>query len=87
MPIKHQLDSTVTEPERSIWAHFSRRVDPKKTHVAADLRGKDVDGLAASPPSAAVLERRTPTVMKMGWDSLAVMVLFAGGLVLLYAVE
>jgi predicted NAD-dependent protein-ADP-ribosyltransferase YbiA (DUF1768 family) len=41
----------------------------------------------ASPPSAAVLERRTPTVMKMGWDSLAVMVLFAGGVVLLYAVE
>jgi cation:H+ antiporter len=34
-----------------------------------------------------LLERRNPTVMKMGWDSLAVMVLFAGGLVLLYAVE
>jgi cation:H+ antiporter len=34
-----------------------------------------------------LLERRNPTVIKMGWDSLAVMVLFAGGLVLLYAVE
>ncbi|MCG7393543.1 sodium:calcium antiporter [Microvirga sp. ACRRW] len=34
-----------------------------------------------------LLERRNPTVMKMGWDSLAVMVLFAGGLVVLYAVE
>jgi cation:H+ antiporter len=34
-----------------------------------------------------LLERRNPTIMKMGWDSLAVMVLFAGGLVLLYAVE
>ena len=34
-----------------------------------------------------LLERRNPTVMKMGWDSLAVMILFAGGLVLLYAVE
>ena len=33
------------------------------------------------------LERRNPTVMTMGWDSLAVMILFAGGLVLLYAVE
>jgi cation:H+ antiporter len=34
-----------------------------------------------------LLERRNPTVMKMGWDSLAVMLLFAGGLALLYAVE
>lgn len=34
-----------------------------------------------------LLERRNPTMMKMGWDSLAVMVLFAGGLVLLYTVE
>jgi cation:H+ antiporter len=34
-----------------------------------------------------LLERRNPTVMKMGWDSLAVMILFAGGLVLLNAVE
>lgn len=33
-----------------------------------------------------LLERRDRTVMKMGWDSLAVMVLFAGGLVLLYFV-
>lgn len=32
-------------------------------------------------------ERRNPTVLKMGWDSLAVMVLFAGRLGLLYAVE
>nr|WP_210381284.1 sodium:calcium antiporter [Microvirga zambiensis] len=34
-----------------------------------------------------LLERRNPTVMKMGWDSLAVMILFAGGLAVLYAVE
>jgi cation:H+ antiporter len=34
-----------------------------------------------------LLERRNPTVMKMGWDSLMVMVLFAGGLVLLYSVS
>jgi cation:H+ antiporter len=34
-----------------------------------------------------LLERRNPTVMKIGWDSLAVMILCAGGLVLLYAVE
>jgi cation:H+ antiporter len=34
-----------------------------------------------------LLERRNSTVMKMGWDSLAVMILFAGGLVLLYTVE
>jgi cation:H+ antiporter len=33
-----------------------------------------------------LLERRNPTVMKMGWDSLAVMILFAGGLAVLYAV-
>jgi hypothetical protein len=33
------------------------------------------------------LERCNPTAMKMGWDSLAVMILFAGGLVLHYAVE
>lgn len=31
-----------------------------------------------------LLERRNPTVIKMGWDSLAVMALFAGGLVVLY---
>jgi cation:H+ antiporter len=31
-----------------------------------------------------LLERRDPTVMKMGWDSLTVIVLFAGGLALLY---
>ncbi len=31
-----------------------------------------------------LLERRNPTVMRMGWDSLAVMILLAGGLVLLY---
>jgi cation:H+ antiporter len=34
-----------------------------------------------------LLERRNPTFMKMGWDSLAVMALFAGGLVLLYTVQ
>jgi cation:H+ antiporter len=34
-----------------------------------------------------LLERRNPTVMKMGWDSLAVIVLFAGGLGILYAVQ
>jgi cation:H+ antiporter len=34
-----------------------------------------------------LLDRRNPTVMKMGWDSLAVMILFAEGLVLHYAVE
>lgn len=34
-----------------------------------------------------LLERRNPTVMKMGWDSLAVMIVFAGGLALLYTVE
>jgi cation:H+ antiporter len=33
-----------------------------------------------------LLERRNPTVMKMGWDSLAVLVLFAGGLAMLSAV-
>lgn len=32
-----------------------------------------------------LLERRNPTVLRMGYDSLAVMLLFAGGLVLLYA--
>jgi cation:H+ antiporter len=34
-----------------------------------------------------LLERRNPTVLKMGWDSLIVMILFAGGLGLLYAVR
>jgi cation:H+ antiporter len=38
-------------------------------------------------PLIGLLERRSLTVMKMGWDSLAVMILFTGGLVLLYAVE
>lgn len=33
-----------------------------------------------------LLERRDPTVIKMGWDSLAVMAIFAGGLVLLYSI-
>jgi cation:H+ antiporter len=31
-----------------------------------------------------LLERRDPVFMRMGYDSLAVMVLFAGGLLLLY---
>ena len=34
-----------------------------------------------------LLERRDPTIMRMGYDSLAVIVLFCGGLVLLYAVQ
>lgn len=34
-----------------------------------------------------LLERHNPKILKMGYDSLAVMVLFAGGLVLLYAVQ
>jgi cation:H+ antiporter len=33
-----------------------------------------------------LLERRNPTIMRMGYDSLAVMILFAGGLGLLWAV-
>lgn len=34
-----------------------------------------------------LLERRDPKILKMGYDSLAVMILFAGGLVLLYFVQ
>jgi cation:H+ antiporter len=34
-----------------------------------------------------LLERRNPTVMRMGYDSLAVMLLFGVGLVLLYLVQ
>lgn len=34
-----------------------------------------------------LLERRNATVMKMGWDSLAVIMLFAGGLGILYTVK
>lgn len=34
-----------------------------------------------------LLERHNPKILKMGYDSLAVMVLFAGGLVLLYFVQ
>lgn len=34
-----------------------------------------------------LLERRNPTVMRMGYDSLAVILLFAGGVGLLYAVR
>lgn len=34
-----------------------------------------------------LLERRNPTVMRMGWDSLAVILLFIGGLGVLYAVQ
>jgi cation:H+ antiporter len=34
-----------------------------------------------------LLERRNPTIMKMGWDSLAVIILFFGGLGVLYAVQ
>lgn len=34
-----------------------------------------------------LLERRNPTVMRMGYDSLAVILLFAGGIGLLYAVR
>jgi len=34
-----------------------------------------------------LLERRNPTVMRMGFDSLAVMLLFGGGLVLLYLLQ
>jgi cation:H+ antiporter len=34
-----------------------------------------------------LLERRNPTVLRMGYDSLAVVVLFAGGVALLFGVE
>jgi cation:H+ antiporter len=34
-----------------------------------------------------LLERRNPKILKMGYDSLAVMVLFAGGLLLLYSIQ
>ena len=34
-----------------------------------------------------LLERRNPKILKMGYDSLAVMILFAGGLALLYFVQ
>ncbi|HEX2151546.1 MAG TPA: sodium:calcium antiporter, partial [Stellaceae bacterium] len=34
-----------------------------------------------------ILEHRNPTVMRMGYDSLAVMLLFGVGLVLLYLVQ
>jgi cation:H+ antiporter len=34
-----------------------------------------------------LLERRNPKILKMGYDSLAVMILFAGGLMLLYFVQ
>lgn len=34
-----------------------------------------------------LLERRNPVVMRMGYDSLAVLLLFGGGLVLLYAIQ
>ena len=54
------------------------RFETTSTLLGAVLTGVFLIGL---------LERRNPTVMKMGWDSLAEMVLFVGGLVLLYAVE
>ncbi|HEX7061196.1 MAG TPA: hypothetical protein VF200_04450 [Woeseiaceae bacterium] len=34
-----------------------------------------------------LLERRNPTIMRMGSDSLAVMLLFAGGVVILYIIH